>query len=513
LIAIHVQEVAMRRPILRYGFVMTLAGAALLTVNLPLQPSHAQAETHSLTIVCASSIQACLDGAHDGDTVVIPAGTYTESLTLSKAITLTGVNSMTTIIHAIEGQRVLTVTGAPISTSIVISGLTLMSGHADTGGGLFADQPVTLINMRFISNTALLNGGGLAAGTVVIFDSEFIGNAAFDSAPFDSGGGGGLSAITADITRGYFENNSATGIDRGHGPFGQGGGVYAGTLTLTDTQFISNAAIYGGGAAAWITLIDDSRFERNAATDVGGGLFAGLLFLSDTVVISNSTANAGGGLYVDALAQVVGGRFEGNHATVAGAGVASLADPFEITGAQFIRNATDGDGGGLAYSNGSARIVNALFVSNTATLDGAALYMNAGQVELLHTTIAGPHSNSGTALFNLAATLHITNTIIANHALGINSGGATTEDYNLFYGNLTNTIGIPLGMHSLSGDPHFIDPRQNDYHLRLDSPAIDHGLDAGDYTDLDGSLRPIGLGFDIARTSFKDRPITFFYRC
>jgi predicted outer membrane repeat protein len=198
----------MLRPILRYGLVVALASIALLAVSFPLQPSHAQAKTHSLTIVCASSIQACLDAASDGDTVVIPAGAYTESLTLSKAISLTGVNPATTIIHAIAGQRVLTVTGAPISTSIVISGLTLMGGHADRGGGMFAERPMTLINLRFISNTALLNGGGLAAGTVVIFDSQFIGNAAFDSAILDSGGGGGLSAIAADITHSYFGSSA-----------------------------------------------------------------------------------------------------------------------------------------------------------------------------------------------------------------------------------------------------------------------------------------------------------------
>ena len=178
----------MLRLIVRYSLVVAVSSVALLAVSFPLQPSHAQTQTYSLTISCASSIQACLDAASESDTVVIPAGTYTEGLTLSKAISLTGVNSATTIIHAIAGQRVLTVTGAPISTSIVISGLTLMGGHADTGGGLFTERPATLINLRFISNTALLNGGGLAAETVVVFDSQFIGNAAFDSAIFDSGG-------------------------------------------------------------------------------------------------------------------------------------------------------------------------------------------------------------------------------------------------------------------------------------------------------------------------------------
>jgi hypothetical protein len=100
----------MLRLIVRYGLVVALSNVALLAASFPLQPSHAQ--THSLTIVCGSSIQACIDGANDGETVVIPAGTYTERLALSKAISLTGVNFATTIIHAIEGQRVLTVTGA-----------------------------------------------------------------------------------------------------------------------------------------------------------------------------------------------------------------------------------------------------------------------------------------------------------------------------------------------------------------------------------------------------------------
>jgi predicted outer membrane repeat protein len=281
-------------------------------------------------------------------------------------------------------------------------------------------------------------------------------------------------------------------------------------LTFTDTQFISNAAIYGGGAAAWITRINGSQFERNTATHLGGGLFASQIYVTDTTFISSSTASLGGGAYANDLLHMTGSRFEGNHATVGGAGLAGFSGPFDITNTQFIRNSTAGYGGGLAHSDGQARIVNALFVSNTASLNGAALYLVTGQMDLLHTTIAGPRSNPGTALLNLAATLHITNTIIAHHALKINSGGATTEDYNLFYGNLTNTIGMTLGVHSLIGDPHFIDPLQDDYHLRLDSPAIDHGADTGVYTDLAGSLRPIGLGFDIGAYEHP-RSIHHFY--
>lgn len=145
-----------------------------------------------------------------------------------------------------------------------------------------------------------------------------------------------------------------------------------------------------------------------------------------------------------------------------------------------------------------------MFVSNTAALNGAALYVVTGQLDLLHITVASPYANSQTALLSLAATLHITNTIIADYEIGINAGGPTTEDYNLYYGNITNTLGVTTGPHSLIDDPHFIDTHQDDYHLRWDSPAIDRGVDMGVSTDLDGAPRPEGSGVDIGTYEFQE---------
>jgi pectin methylesterase-like acyl-CoA thioesterase len=89
----------------------------------------AQPRSPATLVNCSGSIQACIDAANDGDTILIAAGRYTESLTLSKPVSLTGENRDTTIIHAIAGQRVLTVTGATISTTVVISGLTFTGGE------------------------------------------------------------------------------------------------------------------------------------------------------------------------------------------------------------------------------------------------------------------------------------------------------------------------------------------------------------------------------------------------
>src|SRR5690349_3892996 len=57
---------------------------------------------------CAASIQECIDLANPGDTILISAGNYTESLTLSKAVSLTGALSSTAVLHAPPNTRILT---------------------------------------------------------------------------------------------------------------------------------------------------------------------------------------------------------------------------------------------------------------------------------------------------------------------------------------------------------------------------------------------------------------------
>src|SRR4029079_206886 len=129
-------------------------------------------------------------------------GQYTESLTLSKTVSLRGALSSTTIIHALAGQRVLTVTGAGINNSTVISGLTFRDGNTSdfsgggairvedfaqpllqnliitgnqastTGGGLSValGSPLRLVNVSFISNTAPIYGGAIYALDTLIVE-------------------------------------------------------------------------------------------------------------------------------------------------------------------------------------------------------------------------------------------------------------------------------------------------------------------------------------------------------
>jgi predicted outer membrane repeat protein len=597
----------MTRTLSRWLISIALAVLALVAINLLVTTTSVQGQPAAALINCAGSIQACIDDANDGDTILIAAGRYTESLTLSKPVSLTGVNSATTIIHAVAGQRVLTVTGAMISNSVVISGLTFTGGNADSGGGILADHDLNLIDVRIMSNTAQNGGGGLLAGGVVnLVNTDFISNSAAQQ-------GSGILALTVTIKGGRFERNTGSsalfiensleltgtqfisnvGREGGGAAFvGQtawitnayfqgnqcfnypassyGGALYlGGSISTTNrfvieySTFVHNYAYLGGGIAALgnVTLIN-SRFENNNSYYDGGGIFAdeyGPLIISDSVFISNSsqlagggirawgpltithsqliqnrsTQNAGGGLaaagetliedtqFMSNTAFGPGGgaiawmtttiqdsQWEGNRCISWGCfgGALVAINDLHIVDSRFISNSATYWGGGLYREQmGGGRIENTLFAQNGSTYGGAAVYLKSdGVTTILHTTIADTISNTTSAIAIVAGSVEVTNTIITNHAIAVqNAGGAATEDFNLFFQNAIDSSGVITGSNSLTGNPRFLDPAHGNYHLGPHSAAIDRGVDAGVYVDLDGKPRPVGVGFDIGAYEFQ----------
>ncbi len=371
-----------------------------------------------------------------------------------------------------------------------------------------ASGPVNVIKSRFEANLGDPGAGFLVeqSSDVMMIEPEVIGNVV----PSGSNYGAGVSCWgTIHVIRGRFENNSSKHMF--------GGGLYAYTAFLTDTQFISNSAALGGGMfIANAAHIDSGRFERNTSTqEVGGAMAGNSFYLSGTVVVSNSSQSGGGGISAIGATALIGVRLENNEAQAGGGGISFVSDDsLLITDSQIVSNSASVGGGVQHLGSGIGRVVNTLFTHNSAGT-AAAVYLgpridSGPKVDLLHTTIAGNAINPQSAISVLSGTLNLTDTIVANHIVAIsNTGGIVYEDYNLFFNTATNAIGVASGGHSLIGDPKFVDPLTGEYRLQFGSAAIDHGTNAGVYTDLDGQPRPVGAGFDIGAYEYQSIKVLY----
>lgn len=412
--------------------VLVLAVLAGLSLGKPAL-ANAPGALSAATIPVTTTIQAAIDAAQAGDIVSIPAGAYTESLTIDKSLTLTGAGSGATIVHAIAGQRVISVTDVDVR----LMNLKVTGGQSDGGGGIWANNANVQILACWIVDNAAGYGGGV----------------------FQGGDG------SVELTDSRVEANDSVN---------HGGGIYAnGDLALTRTVVISNTAGgHGGGAvsAAGNVSIYDSMFERNAAGIDGGGLNGNNnITLRRTTFISNTAASGGGFSQWNADRQV------------------------DVIESIFVHN-TAGNGSALRVRAG-LNAVNALFAANAGS--GGALYLTglSGEQMLRHVTIASPDVDGGTAIYIENGAVAMINTIVASYTTGIEQvTGTLNYDYNLFFGNgsavacdWTCNAG---GSNVYDSDPLFANPIAADYHLRAGSGAINAGAELGVTSDLDGLPRP-----------------------
>jgi PKD repeat protein len=114
-----------------------------------------------------STIQAGIDAATNGDTVLVANGTYTgagnKNLDFKgKAITVRSENGPEHTVIDCEGDgRGFSFHSGEIQSS-VLDGLTIINGRADYGGGILcSSSSPTIINCRIIGNEAERAGGGI----------------------------------------------------------------------------------------------------------------------------------------------------------------------------------------------------------------------------------------------------------------------------------------------------------------------------------------------------------------
>ena len=307
----------------------TILRSGLLSLTplliLGLTPHTARAATINVP-AGQPTIQAAINAALNGDTVLVAPGTYYENIDfMGKAITVT--SSGGPAVTTIDGGRVGTVVMFRTNEgrNSVLSGFTITKGASynnyqnlgisdSNGGGINISNASPTVSRDIITgNAACSRGDGIAAE----FSSALIQGNTISNNGCASGDGGGIYVGGAGSVQIIGNTISGNFFDLG----GNGAGITlddAGTPTIENNTISGNRALGAASQGGGIWIVNDSDalivqnlIVNNAAGSGGispGGLGGGIYFyvpsggrgpfLINNTIANNPAAQASG-VYAD----------------------------------------------------------------------------------------------------------------------------------------------------------------------------------------------------------------------
>ena len=224
---------------------------------------------------------------------------------------------------------------------------------------------------------------------------------------------------------------------------------------------------------------------------MGGAIYAewSTVTLNGNTILSNTAASSGGGVAIGQhnMATLSGNLVRGNTAADYGGGV-WIGAPTAVTlsGNAILSNTASVAGGAMTINEGATvNARNDVVADNTSPFE--AIHLAGGTLTAHHWTLA---NNGSHALTTSGGSATLTNTIVASHTVAGFWGTGITTDHTLFFDNGTPCGGGASCSNNLSGDPRFLNPSAGDYHIGPASAALDRGVDAGIYSDMDNQPRP-----------------------
>ena len=410
--------------------------------------------------------------------------------------------------HTIDARDLGRIFSIGEGFTVTLTNATLINGKADKGGAIYNNGSLTLSDVKLSDNAADSYGGAVFNnGNLVVSDSVFDSNDIVNrgSASVDYGGAAiyNWKEGTLKVTNSNFTNNiknykngdnlvgaittignaTVSGSNFVNNSGRWGGAISAtgaelrknsSTLTVSNTIFRDNAALYAGAVYIWGSNynIADCVFDNNTAfgkgnmtpnNNNGGALVVSQVSkfnepITGTISgskFTNNKAQYGGAAYFNkGFVTITDSVFENNIATAEGGAVgfsrASVKDlVVSINNSSFVGNKAPV--AGAIFTNVDSKITNSNFTKNTASKGGAVLNENGAKLTVDNSTFKDNAADSyGGAVLNNGE-LIVTNSVFdANDILnrgsaGVDHGGAAIYNWenaklDISKSNFTNNI-------------------------------------------------------------------------
>lgn len=507
--------------------IIATLGMMILAISNTVRPvsaftNHYASPTGSATnptcpLISPCTLQHAVDIAGSGDTVYVESGTYTSKaaqvLLINKDLSLVGrcsfsgltatcsAKNPSSILDGELERRVITITGAAGNNiSVWLRFFDIAHGNATeiatlkgVGGGLNATlfESLDVTECKFYQNFAARkvgvgaiyegHGGAMAVfggNHINISDNQFLDNTAVNDG---IGYGGaiftGSSSPSYDlvISNNLFDSNNCSPLN---GPGSQGCAIYIGSHYF---DIVGN-------------LFSNNNNLGPAYNYEGGSIFVG--YTSGTDIIENTFSNENGKsvLMVDSydptpLDRVLRNKFLDNQ-------VLNVIEYTGYFGARIMNNwigqkptsptrdktRSGGQTGIYMYENDNGSGSAAIYFNTFAILDYG----------VITDTLAG-----GTIQNNIFAEIY------GSAITGVSSGQIIR---NLFHNAFPgDSMG---GTDPAWGDPLLVDPMNGDFHIAINSAAINQGtytLSFAEINDIDNQARPFGVGatpYDLGADEF-----------
>ena len=381
------------------------------------------------------TLQEAIDGAQEGQTVVLQKDTTSGSINIAKWINL-NLNK-----HTINGDVKVDLTGKKGDTATSQDGETAVEKKVEITGGTITgakDSGVTIKNAEdtnvLLKDLVIEENKGKQGGGVHIENSQ---NVTIDHC-----------TIQNNKTTEVSENGSDVSV-------GAGGGVFVSDnshVTITDSKILDNTGTRGGGIYtehSTVKVVEKSEIKNNIATDVPSGasnsnkgLGGGIYSFDSTLTVTDSTISDNEAKGSTSLIISNDGELSSSTLGNGGGGICAVGkksdvtlDKVTVTGNKATSNVSTnlGAGGGIEAQGGSLTVKDSTISNNNARGNGGGIFSAEGNVlDVSGSTIKGNKGNNGGGIHTgeardasktpSKATITDT-TILENEAIGSGEGG------------------------------------------------------------------------------------------